>query len=218
MHRRIYVVAMALWLISSAVPVSGDDQGSGVAPPADAPPEVAAVSVTLGGLVTPDTGYAVVNGAYSLDRLTYYADAILDIGLPTWDDGSSGTYLGMGGSVGLRLTALPGGRGLLAGVAIGGGYSSLTVDSGGVLSTVSDWQIGIAPQFGVRFGRESGLYGEAVMRLLLPLKPVFIYTDDTPPDTDLTGSYSIFRYHAVYMPAAIAVGRFYLGVGYTFGL
>jgi hypothetical protein len=40
--------------------------------------------------------------------------------------------------------------------------------------------------------------------------------DDTPPDTELEGRYSIFRYHAVYMPSARAVGRLYPGVGYTF--
>ncbi|MEE8441844.1 MAG: hypothetical protein V3S41_08995, partial [Spirochaetia bacterium] len=71
-------------------------------------------------------------------------------------------------------------------------------------------------QFGVRFGNESGIFGEAVMRLMLPLHGIFIYTDDTPPDTELGNPYSIFRYHAVYMPSGRPVGRLYLGVGYTF--
>ena len=173
-------------------------------------------SVMVGGLITSDTGYIIANGIYSQDRLSIYGDVILDIGYPTWDDGSSGDYYHVGGSVGFRLTAIHGGQGILMGVGLGGGYSWLTVTDGATVTTVSDWQIGIVPQFGIRFGRKSGIFGEAVMRLMLPLREIFIYPEDTPPDTELVDRYSIFRYHAVYMPNAIAVGRLYLGVGYTF--
>lgn len=177
---------------------------------------VKSTSVMVGGLLTTDTGYIVASGTYSQDRLSYHADVIVDIGYPTWDDGTSGEYYHVGGTVGMRLTAIEGGQGLLAGLGLGGGYSWLTVNAGGTESTVSDWQIGIVSQFGLRFGNERGVFGEAVMRLMLPFREIFVYTEDTPPDTELEGRYSIFRYHAVYMPSARAIGRLYLGVGYTF--
>jgi len=225
---------LVLILVFSALLRSFADDGSGgsdtpavpespAAPDATAPeseteedlPAVKGGGIAVGGLVTPDTGYAVVSGTVSRDRLTYYGDVILDIGLPKWDDGSSGKYLHVGGMIGMRLTALSRGRGLLLGVGLGGGYSTLVVTDGPAVTTVSDWQIGVVPQFGVRAGSEKGLFGEAIFRLMLPLKPIFVYVGDTPPDTD-TDTNSIFRYQAIYMPSARPVSRFYLGFGYTF--
>ncbi len=216
MHTRGWWIAVILMMVFSGGIVMADETGEGDGAAEPDPPSVTAGSVMVGGLLTLDTGYVVASGNYSQDQLSYYGDVIVDIGYPSWNDGSSGEYYHVGGSVGLRITALDGGRGLLAGVALGGGYSWLTVNDGGTASTVSDWQIGIVPQFGVRFGNESGIFGEAVMRLMLPLHGIFIYTDDTPPDTELGNPYSIFRYHAVYMPSGRPVGRLYLGVGYTF--
>lgn len=181
----------------------------------DAPPEKG-WSLALGGLVTPDTGYLVTAGTVSRDRLSYHGDVIVDLGFPAWDDGSSGDYYHVGGMLGLRITALEFGRGILAGIGLGGGYSSLTVTDGSLVTTVSDWQIGIVPQVGVRFGSSRGLFGEAVLRLMLPLKPIFAYVGDTAPETELEGFTSIFRYQAIYMPSALPVSRFYLGFGYTF--
>jgi hypothetical protein len=173
-------------------------------------------SLAVGGLVTADTGYTILAATLSRDRLGFHTDMMLDIGLPTWADGSSAKYLYVGGATGLRFSALGGGRGVLVGVALGGGYSVLTVTDGPTVSTVSDWHIGVVPQAGIRFGRQSGIFGEAIVRVMLPLKDIFIFAGDTAPETELEGSASIFRYQAVYMPSAWPVYRMYLGVGYSF--
>ena len=223
MRRRNRYVAVVLMFGLFLPAVSAEDGPATATDPAteqaadEVPPPVKSWSLMAGGMLNRDVAYAVASGTYSVDRLSYYGDAILEIGRPQWTDGSSGDYYFLGGSAGVRLTAIRGGQGVLLGLGLGGGYATLIVNDGGTLTTLSAWQLAVVPQAGIRFGRPSGIFGEVVVRATLPLNEVFVYAGDTPPETELLDRFSIFRDQAIYMPRTVSVSRVYIGVGYTFG-
>ena len=95
----------------------------------DEPPAVVS-TVTVGGLVTGVSSYALAEYGWYRGRLGYVGELFSEFAFRNWDDGSSDRYLYAGGSVGVRGSVLPGGRGLFAEVSVGGdGYSPSRSDA-----------------------------------------------------------------------------------------
>lgn len=181
--------------------------------PSPAEPAPIVSTVTVGGLVTGVSGYGFASYGWYRGRLGYVGEVFTEIAYRNWPDGVGDRFFYLGGSAGIRYSALPGGRGIFAELNLAGGNAWLTTIDGTSRERVSDFNFGAAPRLGIRFGNERGFYGEAGGRVLLSFREILLTTN--PPAPSDEPDQEISR-NLWYLPDVMPITRFSLGIGYTF--